>query len=1024
MSGKRISGFISVTSVYDGDDGVSILSANVWYALTQSRTTVPDNNAFTYDNFPTTLNAGYFVWECTKIIKSDGSTMVTGKMCLGATTDFLSGTEVYAVSTSNSTAPADSSFGTTYNKTKGSYLWTATRVQYTNGSYGYLNKKCVGYWGNDGNPGGNTATIFLYRRSATAVTSVGTLPTLYYKFSTKRLYTDEACTTLFSGQNGWYQDIPSGTNQVYVTTAVAYSTTNVDTIGNTEWVTPVQFTENGAHGVNTATIFLYKRSSSAITAHGISKSLYYKFANGKLYSDSGVSSEASASDMNSWSRSVPAADGNPCYIIQASALSNGDTDEIANTDWSTPVKYVEDGDDAETYTISLAGSSFYRNPNNEYIYVNIKGKVLKTVGKTTTEYTSLSRSDLSMYFQKTDGMTDPVPDLNSLTDGFTINGSTFASKYYNATGYSNEEVFVVVFKGKWTASIQIEKYGQNGSSIKGDTGRMYYLAGEFPKNAPYTRTSALCPVVYYGTEWWYLIADSATSSDVPSDSSAKWAKLENYGAVITDAIFVKQFAQFGSAIITGDWLISCHGTIGGIAYGGTVEDPEKYPDSNGRAAYTFFDPAYPQGFEPFLLGVKVDEVNTAAWTKVTDDFALAAGTYTIQIICDVYSEDSMSLRLYNEDTLQDEIATITSEESVTIEKTLTLSSSSKWNIRAAMGEDGDTGNIHSITIVPEDARFVPNYALDLKTGRTYQNGAFTSVGPNSKIVIENGIIKFYGKWSFPNIVMGVGVDGGAVLDFYGADGRWLYGFGPSNEHNVKTQAESLSLVYYDIDRSSDDVTSMDNASIVVLYRYIYKGVTMPYSRQLFKYLCRIHGTIYGGERVGGDDALAREMNEKIIMYGYHQPLQSSDKYGDGIVLTTGVSQNGIINRLSYLLNGTTVNELDYRGYSILQDSELNRVKNGDVYDYYTKDTYNPVRTFYFDVSNYTGSVGYDGIYQNQWWLNLCVDPRDGLEDTLVDPIYWFKLAYINENGRILNNRILYMNKSKLRYVLQAAGYDL
>ena len=134
----------------EGEQGTSITGANVWYALTQSGTTVPADSAFTLDSFPTTLNSGYYVWEATKVTFSSGDPVFTGKMCLGPTTDFLAGTEVYAISTSNSTAPADNQFGTTYNKTQGYYLWTATRVQYTNGTYAYLNKKCVGYWGEDG----------------------------------------------------------------------------------------------------------------------------------------------------------------------------------------------------------------------------------------------------------------------------------------------------------------------------------------------------------------------------------------------------------------------------------------------------------------------------------------------------------------------------------------------------------------------------------------------------------------------------------------------------------------------------------------------------------------------------------------------------------------------------------------------------------------------------------------------------------------------------------------------------------
>ena len=120
------SGSIIISGVIDG---ISITSANVLYALQSTANynngQTPGDTAFTYDNFPP-LNAGYYVWQATKITDSDGKISITGKMCLGPTTDFLDGTEVYATDASNTNPPANSSFGTTYTKEKGKYLWTAT----------------------------------------------------------------------------------------------------------------------------------------------------------------------------------------------------------------------------------------------------------------------------------------------------------------------------------------------------------------------------------------------------------------------------------------------------------------------------------------------------------------------------------------------------------------------------------------------------------------------------------------------------------------------------------------------------------------------------------------------------------------------------------------------------------------------------------------------------------------------------------------------------------------------------------
>ena len=143
---------------YWGEDGVSITSANVYYALSDQgpNGTPPADTDFKSDDFPNgNLTPDMYVWQATVVTFSDGKTEVTGKMCLGATTDFLQGTEVYATSQSGTNPPDDgpTNWKTTYTRQKGYYLWTATRVTYTNGTVAYLSKKCVGYWGTDGDLG-------------------------------------------------------------------------------------------------------------------------------------------------------------------------------------------------------------------------------------------------------------------------------------------------------------------------------------------------------------------------------------------------------------------------------------------------------------------------------------------------------------------------------------------------------------------------------------------------------------------------------------------------------------------------------------------------------------------------------------------------------------------------------------------------------------------------------------------------------------------------------------------------------
>lgn len=225
------------------------------------------------------------------------------------------------------------------------YQWNWEHIEYTDGTsedFYHVSARI----GDAGAPGGNTATVYLYKRSKTLIQNTGITGTLYYKFSTKKLYTDSSCTTELTSVNDWTPNIPSGSDPIYVTAAIVFSTTDTDDIGQNEWVTPAQFTENG---FNSSTVFLYKRSASAPNSSDKPTSaLYYKFSNGKLYTSNALTTEAS-SELNGWSLTIPATNGNPCYVRQAAALSTDSFDEIAVSDWSDARKIVEDGVSQPSY---------------------------------------------------------------------------------------------------------------------------------------------------------------------------------------------------------------------------------------------------------------------------------------------------------------------------------------------------------------------------------------------------------------------------------------------------------------------------------------------------------------------------------------------------------------------------------------------------------------------------------------------------------------------------------------------------
>lgn len=136
-----------------GKDGTGIKSADVVFVLSASNTSEPSDTAGWGTTFTQlAMKENTYVWSCTKIVLTDGTSKYTGKQCLGASKDFITITEQYAVGSSPTTAPT-SGWGTTYTPTKELWLWTRNRMEWKNGTFTYTTPLCVSYFGKDGADG-------------------------------------------------------------------------------------------------------------------------------------------------------------------------------------------------------------------------------------------------------------------------------------------------------------------------------------------------------------------------------------------------------------------------------------------------------------------------------------------------------------------------------------------------------------------------------------------------------------------------------------------------------------------------------------------------------------------------------------------------------------------------------------------------------------------------------------------------------------------------------------------------------
>ena len=183
-----------------------------------------------------------------------------------------------------------------------------------------------------GASGVSSAQVILYQRGATAPA----------KPSGDVVYT--FATGVATGIGNWSQSIPSGTDPVWAITASASSSGATDTIPSSEWSAQLKIIENGEGGdpgFNQATVYLYKRDTSAAKP---STAVTYTFSTGAL-----------SAVPSGWSRTVPTANGKPCWVTTVAVISQNDTATITAASWATPTKLAEDGF-SPTATVTKSGS--------------------------------------------------------------------------------------------------------------------------------------------------------------------------------------------------------------------------------------------------------------------------------------------------------------------------------------------------------------------------------------------------------------------------------------------------------------------------------------------------------------------------------------------------------------------------------------------------------------------------------------------------------------------------------------------
>lgn len=204
---------------------------------------------------------------------------------------------------------------------------------------------------------------------------------------------------------------------------------------------------NGQDGLNNATILLYKRGATAPDKP--TAEVTYTFADASL---------SPTSALNGWTQAIPQVDGNPCWVIAATASATTATDTIGISEWSTQIKFVEDGVQGATGATGATGNtgevgatgSTGLNQATIFLY----SRTTSTKPSSPTTYTFAN------------GILSPIPTGWSRSVP-TNNGDPCYVTTATAIGYSSD---VTITSDAWSDPTVLVENGAEGYSPTVSTG--------------------------------------------------------------------------------------------------------------------------------------------------------------------------------------------------------------------------------------------------------------------------------------------------------------------------------------------------------------------------------------------------------------------------------------------------------------------------------------------------------------------------------------------------------------------------
>ena len=318
-------------------------------------------------------------------------------------------------------------------------------------------------------------------------------------------------------------------------------------------------------------------------------------------------------------------------------------------------------------------------------------------------------------------------------------------------------------QGASASPAEVTAYVSNGalSTSKDPTagrlgGRFYYDAGdyEYSSSLSFRVTVDEAPYFFYNNDYWVFEPNVTTDTTYttaemgyPSSTNSNW-HLMMYNTqrfFMTDAIFGK-YAHFGSAIISGDWIISSNGKSLGSNYANDSYMTGRVIKASGTGdfkikAYTLFEPNNPlNDNESIDSGTNITIGASAQTASMCQPYLTKGKVYKLTVVGHKKTSDSsVYVRIRNNSygTYSAIYLANTSDYTYTI--TFQVETSGYYYIEMYQptlpSSSSGGGVVTSYSLVR--ALFKTAYAVDLKLGISYQTQIYASGGLRSPFTFIN-----------------------------------------------------------------------------------------------------------------------------------------------------------------------------------------------------------------------------------------------------------------------------------------------